>query len=181
MICTNELQQQTFLTYHTDLITQFRKNTPAIAHLPKSPFENFITKKGDVFETFDDFLVEQFSSQPSWKKPGLTLIDDFRRVVEKYYEEKHCLPVKYLRGLKYHKPSNLSSRRFVKIIVKDYERQITEVAVAKATAHSIQHHLTSTTNPWPSSREALLKEIDAMNSLIRELKSLYQVMSEPLG
>ena len=120
------------LEFHTKVMTGHFSKAMSGVNLPRSPLRNFVNKKGEIYETYEDFHVSQISQLPLWKKPWLNLSNDIDRAIEKYYEEINCLPIGYLRGLWYYKPLGSSFKRFVRILVKDYERQLAAAAVSIA-------------------------------------------------
>jgi hypothetical protein len=98
----------------------------------KFPFEDFTSRQGLHYDKYDDLIKQLINMAPKWKRPFISMKDDFHRVVERYYEQKYSLPARYLRGLNYHKPRNYNKKIFIKRIVKNYEEQLTRQVIINA-------------------------------------------------
>lgn len=95
-----------------------------------APFPSPIKGKPELLGTYQEVIGRKLVITPSWKRPLLLLKDDIHRLKERYYEEKYFLPNGSLRGLYYITPQNMSTKRFVKLLIEENRRKELEYNVA---------------------------------------------------
>jgi hypothetical protein len=101
--------------------------------------KTFCERHNLVYEPYIEFLNRQYTKLTPVKKHLFLLQDDFERLKERYYEQKYLLPAQYLRGLSFYKPTHIRMKRFVKMVVADYERQVIEKSIILAITMSQYH------------------------------------------
>lgn len=104
----------------------------------QSPFENITTNSGRTYLNYEELFNEYLNNLPSWKKPFMMFKDDCFRLEERYLEQKHCLPNKYLRGFRYFLPKGHSKSVFIKRITRSYEEHFTRQSILKAITSSTE-------------------------------------------
>ena len=90
---------------------------------------HFVTSKGQVFGKYWEFQEAELKSFPDWRKPFLRFKFDCERATERYFEEKHSLPVGHLRGLVNKRPNGMRLSRFAKIIANDFKSKELELTI----------------------------------------------------
>ena len=95
-------------------------------NLPIRAFENFQYNENLTFQQYDDLVAYKIQHSLPWKKPFISLLDDYHKKIEEGYEKQFHLPPGYLRGLCYKKNWITNFSETVQLISFEYNFKLAE-------------------------------------------------------
>lgn len=94
--------------------------------LPTKAFENFQYNENLTFQHYDDLVAYKTQHSPPWRKPFVSLLDDYHKKIEEDYEKQFHLPPGYLRGLCYKKNWTTNLSGTVRLVSFEYNCKLVE-------------------------------------------------------
>ena len=149
-------------------------------------FRWFSTRSGKTFDNYEDFQEARLKELPYWKRPFVQFKYDWERVVERYFEDKHDLPLSYLRGLFCKKPPGMSVSQFARIVASEFQNRELEFTLREVVSQEVESKLCQLRDASEVQLQELERKVNSFTNmrsqkLLHNLTRAYDDLDTKLG